>query len=200
MKILLDHNLLIDLELQQGNDIGNLNNLVMLHNNHQITVCVSAISASERLKDRTYASTFAIFRERIQKLSQREFEILRPPIYFDITYWDWCMWSGDTIIALEKEIHQTLFPETEFEWQTYAQSHGMNPEADLRSPEGQKWRNRKCDVLTLWCHIYYACDIFVTNDSNFHRKNLALASLGAKQISYPSELQIINQKLKIENS
>jgi hypothetical protein len=194
MKITFDHNLLIALEVGQGHDLGNLKRLVSLHDNNQITICVSAIGASERLKDKSYASSFGDFRKRIQGLSIKEFEILRPPIYLDITYWDWCIWGNDETIALEKEIYQTLFPEIEFEWQDYAQSHGLNSETDLQKPEGQKWRNRKCDVLAMWCHIYYACDVFVTNDTNFHRKKLALEKLGAKQLSFPNELQLQNRK------
>lgn len=54
----------------------------------------------------------------------------------------------------------------------------------------ERWRNAKCDVLTVWCHIHYGCDVFVTADGNFHKKGKAgeLAQLGCKVIVNPSEL------------
>jgi hypothetical protein len=44
-------------------------------------------------------------------------------------------------------------------------------------------------VLTLWSHIRYNGDIFVTNDSNFHKqtKKPRLVELGCGKILTPSE-------------
>ena len=49
--------------------------------------------------------------------------------------------------------------------------------------------NQLCDVHTLWCHIHYGCDVFVTMDRNFYKvtKRQALADLGAKRIIRPVE-------------
>ncbi len=193
MFITFDHNLLIDLESDNGATGKALRQLVSLHDAEQITIRVSAIGASERLKGKTYVPDFSAFHERVRRLSQREFEILRPLGYYDITYWDWCMYADDGTPEneLEQKIHEVLFPEIEFKWQAYAQVNGEDPNqaAQTQSREWQKWRNRKCDVLTIWCHIYYAGDAFVTTDDHFHQatKKPVLISLGAKSILYPAE-------------
>jgi len=57
-----------------------------------------------------------------------------------------------------------------------------------------RWMNKKCDVLTLWSHIWYEGDIFVTRDTNFHRKAEKLIKLGARKILTPVEtLTLISQ-------
>ena len=193
MKITLDHNLLIDLETTQAaND--ELQQLVAFHDSGQITIRVVGIGASERLKDKTYALTFSTFQDRVRRLSQREFEILKPLGYWNITYWDWCIWGGEGTpeSELERKIHTVLFPEIEFKWQDFARANGVDHDQAVQSQsrEWQKWRNRKCDVLAMWCHIYYAGDAFITTDDHFHQatKKPALISLGAKSILYPTEV------------
>jgi hypothetical protein len=191
MYITLDHNLLIDLESDGATPSQTLKRLVFLHDSGQITIRVSAIGASERLKGKTYAPDFSAFQERVCKLSQKKFEILKPLGYWDITYWDWCIYGGEGTPEneLEQKIHAVLFPETEFEWQRYAQAHGLDSNQEVeKSREYQNWRNRKCDVLTMWCHIYYVGDVFVTRDKHFFgTKKAALVNLGAKNILCPAE-------------
>jgi len=193
MFITFDHNLLIDLENDNGATGETLRQLVSFHDLGQITLRVSAIGASERLKGKTYAPNFMAFQERVRRLSQREIEILKPLGYWGITYWDWCVWGGDGTpeSELEQRIHSVLFPKTEFKWQNYAQAKGIDPNqpTQAHNPEFQKWRNHKCDVLTMWCHIQYKGDIFVTPDKHFYQvtKRPALISLGARSILYPSD-------------
>jgi len=192
--VTFDHNLLIDLESKDEATSEALRHLVSLHDTAQINIRVAAIGASERLKDKTYAPDFAAFQGRVRRLSQREFEILKPLGYWDITYWDWWIWGGEGTPEneLEQKIHTALFPETEFKWQDFAQASGVDHDQAVQSQsrEWQKWRNRKCDVLAMWCHIYYAGDAFITTDGHFHQatKKPALISLGAKSILYPSEV------------
>lgn len=105
MLVTFDHNLLIDLEPDNGATDETLRQLVSFHDAGQIAIRVSAISASERLRDKTYAPNFSAFQERIRRLSKREFEILRPLGYWDFTYWDWCIWvvKEHTKMNLNKE-------------------------------------------------------------------------------------------------
>jgi hypothetical protein len=190
VNLTFDHNLLIELESSSGITSEGLQCLVSLHDSGQITIRVSGIGASERRRGKTYAPNFSAFRERVSKLSQREFEILRPLGYWGITYWDWCLWSGEEtpLGELDRKIHLVLFPRTEFSWQDYAKTQGVDPKQSIEdnSPEWQKWRNRKCDVLTMWCHIYYTGDIFVTNDKRFlGSRRTALINIGARNILNP---------------
>jgi hypothetical protein len=111
-------------------------------------------------------------------------ELLYPPFYFDITYWDRSAWADDED-TLEESIHRILFPEIEFLHSDYCSAQGLDPE----SGDDHPWHNAKCDVLVMWSHIHYGGDIFVTSDKNFHRQHRkdALIELGAKHISFPRD-------------
>ena len=166
MDITFDHNPLLQLESKSRTTTEKLQCLVSLHDSGQITIRVSGIGASERLRGKIYAPDFSAFRERVCRLSQREFEILKPVGYWGITYWDWFLWGGEgtPTSELDRNIHTVLFPETEFNWQDYAKAHGIDPTQSIHdnSPDWQKWRNRKCDVLTMWCHIATMQAIFLS--------------------------------------
>ena len=190
MKITLDTNCLIDLELDEG-AVNELRHLVILHDLGKLSLQVPAIGASERMKDGAYAPNFSVFQERVRKLAQREIELLKPILYWGIGYWGWAIWSGKELNVLHQKIHDVLFPGTEFEWQAFATAHGINAEESVnqQTREWKSWRNRKCDTLAMWCHIHYKGDIFVTRDANFlkPKKKNRLIQLGAKSVMSPAE-------------
>ncbi|HEY6973682.1 MAG TPA: hypothetical protein VI359_05205 [Nitrospiraceae bacterium] len=84
--------------------------------------------------------------------------------------------------TLEQDIHNVLFPNIEFMWVDYAKARDLAVDS-----LDKNWRNAKCDVLTLWCHIKHCGDVFVTSDSNFHAttKRDNLKALGAGIVAYP---------------
>lgn len=186
MKITLDTNCLVDLELKEGAYID-LQRIISSYNLGNIEVSVPGIGASERLKGGSFAKNFTAFQERLRRISPKELGILKPLAYWDISYWDWSVFAGKDTLDLERNIHNILFPKHEFIWSGQA-----NSAASENHKEFIKWRNRKCDVLGLWCHIFYANDIFVTRDKNFHKesKKPLLINLGAKSICYPSEVPL----------
>jgi len=155
--------------------------LVESHERGNANVAVVAISASERQRDRQQLQSFDEFRDRLATLGLGHLEILRPIFYFDITFWDWCLWSDDAMQALERQIHEVLYPTVPFLWADFCAAHGLDS-ASL--PLNSIWCNRKCDVLALWSHIHNVRDVFVTNDSNFHAttKKPTLIALGAGRI------------------
>jgi hypothetical protein len=59
----------------------------------------------------------------------------------------------------------------------------MPPEG-LDSLIGTKWLNRLCDAHSLWCHIHYKNELFLTSDGNFMKKTKLprLLALGAGRI------------------
>ena len=193
MNVTFDTNCLVDLELNEG-AAPQLLRIVEAHESNQITISVPGIGASERLKDGTFAETFSLFMKRVNKLAKREFEILKPLAYFDLTYFDWSILGGDEIDEIESRIHEILFPETMFRWADQASACGLDPNqaAKEHNTEWLKWRNRKCDTLALWCHIHYKKDVFITQDSNFHKvtKKSTLEKLGAKSILFPLEISL----------
>jgi len=191
MRITLDTNCLVDLELKEGAYID-LQEIISSYNLGNIEVSVPGIGASERLKGGTFADSFTVFQKRLRRISPKELDILRPLLYLDICYLDWSILAGEDTVELERNIHNVLFPEYEFAWSDQAKLLGLDPNIAFSEShkECMKWRNRKCDVLGLWCHIFYANDIFVTRDKNFHKKSKKplLIDLGAKSICCPSEV------------
>jgi hypothetical protein len=149
------------------------------------SVAVVAISASEKQQGGGAIQNFGEFRERLSRLGLGHLEILPPLSYWDITFWDWSLWADAKGEALERNIHNILFPQVEFFWPDYCRANGLDPQI---TPSFGRWRNCKCDVLALWSHIHHNREVFVTDDRNFHAetKKSALIDLGANCIEFPS--------------
>jgi hypothetical protein len=111
MNITFDTNSLVDLELNEGAS-PQLYRIVAAHDFGQISISVSGIGASERLKDGTFAETFSLFRKRINVPTKREFENLQLLAYFDLTNINWSILGGDKPDKKESQIHEALFPKT----------------------------------------------------------------------------------------
>lgn len=159
--------------------------LVDAHEQRKANVAIVAISASERQRDRQQLQNFAQFEERLSALGLGNLEILPTIFYWDIAFWDRCLWSDEAMEALERQIHEILVPAVPFLWSDYCKANGLDYSAAL--PLNSAWGNHKCDVLALWSHIHDARDVFVTNDNDFHAmtKRAALITLGAGRIERP---------------
>jgi hypothetical protein len=158
--------------------------LINAHDQGSADVAVVAISASENPRGQLEPQSFGEFQRRLSGVGLGQLEILRPIGYFDITFWDWCLWSGEEEQALERQIHEILFPTVHFLWPAFCEATGIDPNESTRNT---RWRNCKCDVLALWSHIHVGRDVFVTNDDNFHAvtKKPGLIALGAGRIEKP---------------
>ena len=99
--------------------------------------------------------------------------MLNPLGYFNVTFWDNCLFAGAADKALEDRIWGILFP-------------GWRGRPDLPPDKGL---NALCDVASIWCHLSYRGEVFVTRDDNFHKatKKPALIALGAGQILCPED-------------
>lgn len=187
--VTLDHNCIIDLE--ENRPIAtHLRTLITMHEQGQVCLRVVGIGASEMKPGGAYATNFAEFQQKLAAAGLGDVEILKPIGYFDITYWDWCVFPSETMLDLERRVHEVLFPNVEFDYAAYCTARGLDP-ADDADPTRlrRKWKNAKCDALALWCHIWHHGDIFVTTDRNFHKatKKPQLVALGAGSILYPDE-------------
>jgi hypothetical protein len=182
LRFTLDTNCLIDVEEGRSN-ASSIIDLVSLHGRNGINVAVSAVGASERQRTGGYAKSFAEFQTKLNAIGFHGLELLQQLAYWGICYWDYCV-AADENDNLEEEIHKVLFPNTEFAWVDYARNRGL----PVESPE-KKWRNAKCDVLALWCHIKHGGGVFVTSDENFHAtsKREKLKPLGVGTVSYPQD-------------
>jgi hypothetical protein len=188
VNVTLDTNYIIDLEKAVGTAsqavegrASQLRTLAKMHDDHKINLRVVAISASERKPDRTCASNFSEFTNRITAVGLGKVEILKPLGYFDVTYSEWCVTANVPMLELEQKIHEILFPEIQFSYEEFCKKKGLDPKSG--GIDGL-WRNRKCDVLAMWSHIQYGGGIFVTEDKNYRkkRKKPQLIALGAGEI------------------
>jgi len=148
---------------------------------NEVRLRVPAMAASERQRGGGQLANFGLFRDRVSRLGLQEAELLRPIAYSNLCYADWCVASGPALEELERAIHGILFPTIAFD----AALHCPPSDSEGRS----KWRNAKCDVQSMWCHIHYGGDIYVTRDANFLKcsKKPRLEALGARVIATPED-------------
>ena len=180
MSFTLDTNCLIDVE--EGRPSAPfVRDLASLHGQNGIKVAISAIGASERQRAGGYTQNFSEFQAKLKALGFEALELLLPLAYWDVCFWDHCV-GADENDTLEWEIHNVLFPNIEFMWVDYAKVRGLAVDS-----LDKNWRNAKCDVSALWCHIKHGGGVFVTSDGNFHAatKQDKLSALGVGTIAYP---------------
>jgi hypothetical protein len=155
------------------------------HTAGKANVAVVALSAAGKHQAGSYFDDLDAFRDHLAAIDLAHLEILKPMPYFDISFPDWCIEADDAMAALEKRIHDILFPQSQFTWEDYCEENGLDPSF---SPRGD-WRKFKCDVQSMWAHIHDKRDVFVTADDNFHRpaNKSALIGLGAEHIEQPQQ-------------
>lgn len=157
MRYTLDHNALIDLEERREPNYTRLR--LLLESNHS-KVFLTAVSASENPQQRTFGVFLAKVRA-IPDLNRIKNEnILKPMGIFDFSFHDWSLWGDQAMSNLKCEIADVLFP-------------GLFPLKTF----GKKERNKLADVMSFWCHIYHANQVFITSDQNFIRNEASLKKL-----------------------
>ena len=191
LKVTLDNNCIVDLE-KNNSYAPQLMELVEMHGDQRINLRVTAISASEKKPDQTYVSNFNEFKHKLTILGLGNVEILPTILYLGLGFVGYSLVGGGELDKLERKIQRILFPTVELEYSNFCKKRGLK--LDNRKA-WSRWVNAKCDVLTLWSHIWYNGDIFITRDNNFHRKAEKLTKVGAGKILRPIEtLKLINQR------
>jgi hypothetical protein len=183
VRITLDNNCLISLEKKE-NGYQDIKALIDWHP-AKITLCIPAIAASENQKGGTVHPTFTQFQEFLREIGCGNCELLNPMLYLDICYLNHAVFVGGEMASIEQSIHEILFPQIPFLYADYRKTFLSSPGTLV----DRRWRNAKCDVQAMWCHIHYKGDVFVSTDDNFHKltKKPRLIALGASQIMYPKE-------------
>ena len=192
-KITLDTNVIVSLEENRAS-APVIKELIELHNKGEVKLGVVAISGSERNREGTYPKNYNEFQNKLENVGLENVDILIPMEYWDICFWDHGLWSDDQMEKLEREIHEILFPNIEFDFQKYCEKNSINLN-DTNTKQYRKWRNAKCDVQMIWAHIYFKRDVFITEDDNFRKKSKIeeLLRLGAGKILEPQNtLQYVN--------
>jgi hypothetical protein len=180
MKITLDNNCLVSLEKGEKDSLD-IRKIIDLHNSRRVKVFIPAIAASQNQQGGKLHQNFKEFEQYLKKIGCDGCYLLNPLAYLDITYLDHCVLGPS---SLEEPLHKILFPRLPFQYADYRKLYGADCDIVHR-----KWRNAKCDVQAMWCHIHYSNDIFITNDGNFYKatKKPRLIGLGAKEIVRPEE-------------
>jgi len=174
MRLTIDHNVVIDL----ANQSPNVNRLRQLMEDGTHQVHVVEIGASEMRKRGIRPDRYDLFEQLLHEASLDTAPRLAPMMIWDVTFWDHGLWSDEQMIAKAKMIEDVLFGESP--------AVGITGELD-GSP---KVLNRICDVQSIWCHLHYRNEIFVSSDRNFHKatKLPRLLELGAGRIALPEVL------------
>lgn len=170
MKITIDHNVIIDL----ANGSRNVQRLKARLAADSDDAYVVEIGASEMRERGISPDRYDLFEELLREAGVDHLPRLTPMVLLDITFYHHCLYANDEMIALSEKIESILF--------------GNSRKAD--HTEQRRWLNRICDTHTMWCHIHYGNDVFVTSDKNFLRasKLPRLLELGARRVCTPCEL------------
>lgn len=177
MKITLDHNCIINLE--RKTDIGKQVKTIITNPINQCFIV--NIGASEMRKQDIKPEHYELFEELLAKLQIEHLPKLDPMAIFDVTFFNRCIFANEEMVLLAQKIETILFGNS--------QPIDISKEG-LESQSGRKWLNRMCDVHTMWRHIYYANEIFLTTDQNFRKETKLpkLIDLGVRRICHPSEI------------
>lgn len=169
MKITLDHNVLLDF-VNGSPRVARLREQIT---NGVYTPNVVEVGASELQQRGIQPDHYDLFEALLREAGLESAERLAPIAIWDVFFWDHALWSSREFEAQADRIEIVLFGDSQ-----------------QVVPGGRAWLNRKCDVLSMWCHIHYGNDIFVTSDGNFHKttKLPRLIELGAKRIARPEGL------------
>lgn len=174
MNITLDHNCLINVanETEDGECIRQL-----IDTNHYTCFIVN-IGASEIREKGVRPDRYDLFERFLEEIGLDHLERLNPVGVYDLTFYDQCIYAGEKDQELLNHIEEILFP---------IPLNELAEDETFDSELGKKHINRLCDIHSMWCHINYGNDIFLTSDKNFMKKTKVpkLIEIGAKQISKP---------------
>jgi hypothetical protein len=176
--VTLDTNCLYELEAEESPKA--LERIVAMSHEGKLVLQIPAIIASERQRNGSNLDDFDCFRDRVSRMDLGSISLLKPLAYIGLSYIGWALIIGPVLEREERQIHNILFPNLPFD----AEDIGRE---DVQAR--RRWRNAKCDVQMMWCHLHYGGDCFVTRDSNFLKrsKKTKLESLGAGLIAEPEE-------------
>jgi hypothetical protein len=183
LKLTLGHNCIIDLDEDRQPQASCLRELLALHDAGSLQIRLTAVSAAEKPDGKPHLTNLGEFQQRLGTLGIERLELLKPIAYLGIAFLDWCVLGGGELSQLDERIHKSLFPDLPIKLAEYIELCTDQDSVKLE----RDWRNKKCDVLSMWCHIYYGGDIFVTSDKNFFKKLPPLLEIGVGDILRPCD-------------
>ncbi len=174
MRVTLDHNCLIDVEENRQPHVRSVLELRRFADAGNIQLSIPASAGSERQgPDKPQITNFGQFQRWVAELGFRNVDFLAPIGYFDFSFFDYAVLAGGPGSALEQKIHEVVAPNLPYQ-------------APAPHQAG-RWRNAKCDVQAVWCHVRYGTDALCTRDGKLISRSKRLARSGA-HLCTPADL------------
>ncbi len=154
--------------------------LIGLHRENAIEVALLATSASENLsKMAGFPATYSKFSARIDEIGWADLPVLLTPGVIGLTFIGRCF-------IVDSNRYNKLSNDL---WETIFQNFPRNPKdysEDSSERDQRRWRNAWCDVHSLYTHVHFKRDCFVTlNTNDFQNKEGHLKELGSGEILTP---------------
>jgi hypothetical protein len=174
VRVTLDLNCLIDVEEIRQPHVELVLELQRRADAGTVELSIPASAASERRSpDKPGITNFGQFQQWVATLGFRSVDFLAPIMYLDFSFLDYAVLAGGSGSALEEKIH-----------------HVVAPNLPYQSPAPHqvgKWRNAKCDVQAVWCHLHYGTDALCTRDRKLISRSKRLGRFGA-HLRAPADL------------
>lgn len=174
MRITLDLNCLIDVEESRRPHVESVLELRRLAEAGAVELSIPASAASERRgSDKPRITNFGQFQRWVGELGFRNVDFLAPILYLDFSFLNYAVLAGGPGSVLEQRLHDAIAPNLPYQGPAVHQAG--------------RWRNAKCDVQAVWCHVHYGTDALCTRDAKLISRSKRLARFGA-HLCTPADL------------
>jgi len=160
----LEWNAVTTLEDADRSGHGALKKLVGLHR-RVIDLGIVTTAASENTRLKKFPETAADFENRLAAVGLHEATKVLTPGAIGLTYFGLCCFARDDYDESTGKIWNIIKPKSvPRNHKDFAEQNRISEDTSIRSPEYQKWRNKWCDVNSIYAHICARRDVFVTGD------------------------------------
>jgi hypothetical protein len=174
VRITLDLNCLIDVEENRQPHVESVLELRRLADAGAVELSIPTSAASERRgSDKPRITNFGQFQGWVAELGFRNVDFLAPILYLDFGFLDYAVLADGPGSALEQKIHAAVAPNLPYQ----------GPAAH----QAGRWRNAKCDVQAVWCHVRYGTGALCTRDAKLISRSKRLDRFGV-HLCTPAEL------------
>jgi hypothetical protein len=193
-EVVVDTNIIVDLE---KNRIHKDLILTLLKKHQKYTYFyVPCIIASEKKVNIngnfTFISNFNEFKDYMTQFKFNNYELLKPPLISDVSFYDYSVFINDTDYSNLQNIFKLLFPNTEFSHNEYCKNKNL-PLSTLNLD----WKNKLIDSIILWSCVYYNKSMLLTRDSNFLNKKKEIKDIYNINVLSPESLDDFLYPVKV---
>ncbi len=163
MQALLDKNCLVDLA-DDPRFAEQFEPVIAAWRHGELELIAAAITASENQLD-DVPPTWEQFKGQLAEAGLADVPTLQCPLTWGMGFWGKGLWADEDKSELERQIWDILPPKLDRD----------------DTSNRRKWVNKKCDVMTVWTHVWHKTDVLLTSDRRMLRKAQELAAaLGAR--------------------